>query len=87
MPDQYTGEEYWMDWIVHFELCARINDWDDETKTDFLTMRLTKAAHQVYRDLPSSCKDNYNELKAAIATRFSATNHAELYKADKHCVL
>ena len=26
MPDQYTGEEDWMDWIMHFELCARIND-------------------------------------------------------------
>ena len=82
MPDQYTGEEDWMDWIVHFELCARINDWDDETKTDFLAVRLTKAAQQVYRDLPSSCKENYNELKAAMATRFSAANHAELFKAE-----
>ena len=73
-PDQYTGEEDWMDWIVHFELCARINDWDDETKTDFLALRLTKAAQQVYRDLPSSCKE--------MATRFSAANHAELFKAE-----
>ena len=82
MPDQYTGQEDWMDWIEHFELCARINDWNDETKTDFLAVRLTKAAQQVYCDLPSSCKNNYNELKTAMATRFSATNHAELYKAE-----
>ena len=82
MPDQYTGEEDWMDWIVHFELCARINDWDDEAKTDFLAVRLTKTAQQVYRDLPSSSKNSYDDLKAAMATRFAVTNHAELHKAE-----
>ena len=82
MPDQYTGEEDWLDWITNFELCAKINEWDDESKATFLAVRMKSIAQQVYRDLPSTCKDNYEELKAAMATRFGRTKHTELYKAE-----
>ena len=54
MPDEYTGED-WIDWITNFELCARINDWDDAAKTSFLAAKLKRQAHRqaqpVYRDL------------------------------------
>jgi hypothetical protein len=51
MPDVYTGEEDWIDWITNFELCARINEWDNELKTEFLAVKLKKRAQRVYRDL------------------------------------
>ena len=26
LPGEYTGDEDWLDWLIHFELCAKIND-------------------------------------------------------------
>ena len=40
LPDEYTGDEDWLDWLTHFEPCAKINDWDDKLKTAFLAVRL-----------------------------------------------
>ncbi|CAB4043952.1 Hypothetical predicted protein, partial [Paramuricea clavata] len=63
MPDVYTGED-WIDWITNFELCARINEWDNKSKSAFLAVKLKKQAQRVYRDLSSVVKENYDELKA-----------------------
>ena len=65
MPDEYTGED-WIDWITNFELCARINDWDDAAKTSFLAAKLKRQAHRqaqpVYRDLSSAVRQNYTMI-------------------------
>ena len=63
LPDEYTGDEDWLDWLTHFELCAKINDWDDKSKTAFLAVRLKRSAQQVYRDLPEATTKSYDDLK------------------------
>ena len=50
---QTSGEEDWIDWITNFEVCARIKEWDNESKTAFLAVKLKKQAQRVYRDLSS----------------------------------
>ena len=66
LTDKYTGDEDWLDWLTHFELCAKINDWDDKLKTAFLAVRLKRSAQQVYRDLPEATTKSYGDLKEAL---------------------
>ena len=82
MPDEFTGEETWSDWLNHFELCASINKWDDQRKVSFLAVRLKKAAQQAYRDLPSTVKQDYDSLKHTMTMRFDNTKCTDLYKSE-----
>lgn len=82
MPDQYTGEENWSDWLANFELCASINEWDDKTKASFLAVRLKKTAQQVYRDIPAVSRQDYKQLKEAMTTRFDTTKYTDRYKSE-----
>ena len=82
LPDEYTGDEDWLDWLTHFELCAKINDWDDKSKTAFLAVRLKRLAQQVYRDLPEATTKSYDDLKEALTKRFDATKYTERYKSE-----
>ena len=66
LPDEYTGDEDWLDWLTHFELCAKINDWDDKSKTAFLAVRLKRLAQQVYRDLPEATTKSYDEFRLKV---------------------
>ena len=82
LPDEYTGDEDWLDWLTHFELCAKINDWDDKLKTTFLAVRLKRSAQQVYRDLPEATTKSYGDLKEALTKRFDTTKYTERYKSE-----
>ena len=82
LPDEYTGDEDWLDWLTHFELCAKINDWDDKSKTAFLAVRLKRSAQQVYRDLPEATTKSYDDLKEALTKRFDTTKYTERYKSE-----
>ena len=81
LPDEYTGDEDWLHWQTRFELCAKINDWDDKLKTAFLAVRLKRSAQQVYRDLPEVTTKSYGDLKEASTKRFDTTKYSERYKS------
>ena len=34
LPDTYSGDDEWSEWIVHFENIATVNKWDDEAKVN-----------------------------------------------------
>ena len=82
LPDEYTRDEHWLDWVTHFELCAKINDWEDKSKTAFLVVRLKRSWQQVYRGLPEATTKSYYDLKEALTKRFDTTKYTERYKSE-----
>ena len=80
--DEYTGDDDWLEWLTHFELCAKINNWDDKSKTAFLVVRLKRSAQQVYRDLPEATTKSYDDLKEALTKLFDTTKYTERYKSE-----
>ena len=52
-PDDFDGSDKteWVDYIVHFEQCAAINNWPDSRKAQMLSIRLKDQARTLLSDL------------------------------------
>lgn len=82
MPDVYTGEEEWSDWLFQFESCAALNDWDDDLKCKFIIVRLKGTAGKALSDLVAETKKDWKKLLAELGTRFDTTTRPDLYKSE-----
>ena len=40
LPDTFTGNGNWSQWIYHFESVSEVNEWDDTKKLVWLKVRL-----------------------------------------------
>ena len=49
LPETYSGESNFDDWISHFETVASINEWDDAAKLKWLSVRLSGRAQTAFR--------------------------------------
>ena len=58
MPELFTGEEEWEEWMSVFEACAEVNGWDDPTKCKFMLVRFHGQARKVIHDLDQATKTN-----------------------------
>ncbi|CAG2194869.1 unnamed protein product [Mytilus edulis] len=74
----YDGLGSWQDYIVHFEMIAEINGWDENTKALELATCLRGSAQAILSDL----RRRYAHLVAALTSRFQPSNQAELYRAQ-----
>ncbi|KAL3862063.1 hypothetical protein ACJMK2_038690 [Sinanodonta woodiana] len=81
-PATYDGSTHWQDYLVHFELVAEINQWDDHQKALELATSLRGAAQGVLSDLHPDMRRNYRSLVNALASRFEPENQSELYRAQ-----
>ena len=79
MPDSYSGEKSWDEWIIHFNNCAQVNGWDDAAKLMFLKVRLTGQAQSVFQRLPEATKGSITNATKALSERFEPTSKRELY--------
>ena len=50
VPEVYSGEQPWEDWIDQFESIAAINGWNEEKKLVWLKIRLTGRALLAFSD-------------------------------------
>ena len=82
MPDIYTGEEEWTDWLFQFESCATLNDWNNELKCKFIIVRLKGTAGKALSDLDDETKKDWEKLKTELTTRFDTTTRPDLYKSE-----
>ena len=82
MPDIYTGEEEWSDWLFQFESCAALNDWDDDLKCKFIIVRLKGTAGKALSDLDTETKKDWKKLRTELGTRFDTTTRPDLYKSE-----
>ena len=63
LPDTFTGEASWDDWMCHFENVADVNGWDDIQKFKFLKVRMTGRAQKASQHLNEDIQANYSEAK------------------------
>ncbi|CAG2228923.1 unnamed protein product [Mytilus edulis] len=82
MPDVFTGEEEWTDWLFQFESCSSLNDWNDGLKCKFIIVRLKGTAGKVLSDLDDDTKKDWTKLKAELTARFDTTTRPDLYKSE-----
>lgn len=79
MPEAFSGEGSFTDWLDHFMGVARINKWKDE-KT--LWLRVCLRPQAAYKQLkPEVCEVSFNDLVEALRQCFEPDSRRELYAA------
>lgn len=82
LPEPFTGETDYCDWIDHFENVAAVNAWDDDAKLQWLKVRLTGCAQTAFKRLPQATRESYADSLAALKKRFEPESKRELYAAE-----
>ena len=82
LPEVFTGEKNWEDWIDHFDSVAAVNNWDEEAKLKWLRVRLTGRAATTFRRLPEATRRSFEEMTKALQERFEPESKKELYMAE-----
>lgn len=84
VPEPFTGDGSWDEWIDHFESAAAVNKWEDADKLLWLRVRLTSRAQKAYKNLPTDVKESYAACKKGLRERFEPAARKELYQAEFH---
>ena len=84
LPDAYTGEGSWDEWLEHFENVAAVNKWTPEQKLLWLKVRLTGRAQRAFKQLPEEAQAAYPEAVKALHVRFEPESKRVLYVAEFH---
>ena len=82
LPDQYSGEGNWSDWIDHFESVVAVNNWNADAKKLWLRVRLTGRAQKAYKRLSAETRDDFEATVRALKDRFEPESKKELYAAE-----
>lgn len=82
IPELYTGEKSWDEWIDHFDSVVAVCGWDEVNKLKWLRVRLTERAGTAFRRLPEATRADYNLATAALRSRFEPESKKELYKVE-----
>ena len=85
LPEVFSGEGNFDDWVSHFESVAAVNNWTDEEKVLWLRVRLTGKAHVAYTRLAHETQASYINAKAALRDRFEPSSKKELYTVEFEC--
>ena len=80
-PDRYKGDSGWCEYLVHFEMCAELNNWGEEEKAKHLAINLRGNAQKVLSNLLPEEKRNYKALVKKLEDRFGTEGQSEVYKA------
>ncbi|KAJ8028047.1 hypothetical protein HOLleu_30174 [Holothuria leucospilota] len=70
MPDIYTGETKWNNYIAHFVACADLNAWSDSERLRFLEARLRGYAQDVYMGISAEEKSSFLSVVSALSEIF-----------------
>ena len=82
LPEKFSGEGEWSQWICHFENVAAVNSWNEESKLLWLKVRLTERAQMAFQHLPVDTQADYEGSKAALKERFEPESRKDRYKAE-----
>ena len=82
LPEKFSGETSWDDYMVHFQMCAEINGWSQAQKASFLAVSLRGPAQQVLGDLGTAFRYDFDSLSKALARRFGSEGQTELFRVQ-----
>ena len=81
-PDKFEGDKVeWADFIAHFEMVARWNDWTYTEKGLQLATCLRGKAQKVLGSIPESQRSDYEAMKSALEKRFSPPHRENAFRA------
>ena len=81
-PNKFEGDKVeWADFIAHFEMVARWNDWTYTEKGLQLATCLRGKAQKVLRSIPESQRSDYEAMKSALEKRFSPPHRENAFRA------
>ena len=81
IPETFSGEESWYDWLDHFESVAEVNKWDNVAKLPWLRARMTGQAQIAYKQLSEGAQANYAACVKGLRERFELDCKKKLYLA------
>ena len=70
LPETFSGEGSWEDWLDHFNNVAAVNSWDGEQKLLWLKVRMTGRAQTAFKKLPDDAKGSFEAAVRALGERF-----------------
>ena len=82
VPEYFSGEGSFEDWIDQFGSIAEINLWDDEQKLRWLKVRLTGRALMAYKKFPVAARASFRNAVKALQERFEPGSRRDLYLAE-----
>ena len=85
LPETYSGESNFDDWISHFETVASINEWDDAAKLKWLSVRLSGRAQTAFRRFSEVARGTYAAARKALLERFEPPAKKDVYAAEFQC--
>ena len=82
MPDIYSGQASFKDWLVQFEICKGLNRWTDVQACQFLAVRLKGSALQVFSDLDVDSRRDLTIVTKALQDRLDPPRDPGVYWAQ-----
>lgn len=82
IPELYTGEKSWDEWVDHFDSVAQVCGWDEANKLKWLRVRLSGRAGTAFRRLPEATRADFTQATAALRSRFEPDSKKELYRTE-----
>ena len=77
IPDKFAGKIAWSDYRRHFDVCRRLNRWNDVEAGQYLATRLQGPALKVLNNIPYGRELTYTELASQLERRFGPGGQAE----------
>ena len=88
LPNPFSGDQNWTEWIGHFEDVAAVNEWrDDDAKLQWLKVRLTGKAQTAFQRFPEDTRKSYVEAKKAMKARFEHSLDRSVIKLSSNFVV
>ena len=82
LPETYSGEGSFTEWIDHFDSVAEVNAWDDAAKSLWIRVRLVGRAQTAFKWLDADTRANFAAAKSALKARFEPASKSALYEAE-----
>lgn len=79
MPDMYSGQANFKDWLAQFNICKNLNSWTDEQACQIIVVKLKGSALQVYSDMDEQDRGSYEMLTQALRSRFDPDRDVGVY--------
>ena len=82
LPDSFSGETSWDQWIYHIDCVAEVNEWTDAQKVKWLKVRLTGRAQKAFQRLSEEARGDFNQAKKFLRERFEPESKKSRYEAE-----